>query len=113
VNKLEKVDNRWTASQSLVLDEVEAVEGRFLMFHQSLVHEGVPPVDPFLKYIIRSDVIFERTPKICDSPKDREAYQLFRQAEEVAENGEVPLSLQLFKKAFKLSPTLAQIMGQC
>jgi hypothetical protein len=114
VKQLQKdSENRWTADTSLLLAEVEAVEGRFLFFHQSLVHEGVPPATPFLKYIIRSDIIFERTPKICDSPQDREAYQLFRKAEEVAENGEVELSLQLFKKAFRMSPRLAQIMGHC
>lgn len=109
----DEIGNRWTGDNSLILDEVEAKEGRFLIFHQSLVHEGVPPISPYLKYIIRSDVIFERTPKICNSLKDQEAYALFRKGEEVAENGEVDLSLQYFKKAFKLSPELAQIMGHC
>lgn len=112
VKQLKKEENRWTGDTSLILDEVEAVAGRFLFFHQSLVHEGVPPAENYLKYIIRSDIIYERSPKICDSEKDRQAYQIFRQAEEVAENGFVEQSLQLFKKAFKLSPLLSEIMGQ-
>jgi hypothetical protein len=110
--QLKKVDNRWTADSSLLLEEVEAVTGRLLLFQQSLVHEGVPPAEGYSKYIIRSDLIYERRPKICDSLKDKEAYLLFRKAEELAENGQVDESLILFKKALKLSPTLAEIMGQ-
>jgi hypothetical protein len=110
--QLKKMENRWTANSSLMLEEVEAVAGRLLLFHQSLVHEGVPPAEGYSKYIIRSDLIYERSPKICDTSKDKEAYQLFRKAEELAENGEVNESLILFKKALKLSPTLAEIMGQ-
>lgn len=116
VTKLEKklINNveYWTADESLVTNAVAAVEGRLLIFHQALVHEGIPPVEPYLKYILRSDVIFSRTPAICDNEKDKEAYRLFKQAEDLAENGEVEAAVPLFKKAFKLSPEMARIMGQ-
>ena len=49
------------------------------MFEQSLVHEGVPPAQPHIKYIIRSDVMFQRDPAICDSPQDVAAYALLKQ----------------------------------
>ena len=66
----------WTSDPNLVLAEVLPVAGRMLVFEQSLVHEGVPPAEPYLKYIIRSDVMFQRSPAICDSPQDVAAYAL-------------------------------------
>ena len=66
----------WTSDPNLVLAEVLPVAGRMLVFEQSLVHEGVPPVQPYTKYIIRSDVMFRRSPAICDSPQDVAAYAL-------------------------------------
>jgi hypothetical protein len=116
VTRLEKrtINNTeyWTADESLITSAITAEEGRLLIFHQALVHEGIPPVAPFLKYILRSDVIFERTPKVCDSDKDKDAYRIFKQAEDLAENGDVQAAIPLFRKAFKLSPEMAQIMGQ-
>jgi hypothetical protein len=66
----------WTSDPSLVVAEVLPVAGRMLVFEQSLVHEGVPPEHPYLKYIIRSDIMFQRNPAICDSPQDVAAYTL-------------------------------------
>jgi len=102
----------WSSNPDLVTAEVHAVAGRMLIFHQSLVHEGVPPLTPFCKYIMRSDIMSQRTPAICDTEVDREAYQLFRKAEDLAEEGKVDESLPLFKRALKMSPTMARIMGQ-
>lgn len=104
--------SQWTADKHLVKAEVEAVAGRMAFFHQSWVHEGVPPVAPYLKYIIRSDIIFQRNPAVCDTPTDKEAYELFRKAEELAEMGNSSESIKLFKQAFRLSRSLARIMGQ-
>jgi hypothetical protein len=116
IQQLKKVNkfgnDYWTADPSLITFEVEAKAGRMVIFHQSLVHEGVPPLAEHQKYILRSDVIFQRTPPICDNADDREAYKLFREAENLAESGEVEKSLVLFRKAFKLSPLLSRIMGQ-
>jgi len=104
---------RWTADASLVELDVLPRAGRLLMFDQELVHEGVPPLSPHVKYIIRSDVMRARTPAVCDSPTDREAYALFRRAEELAEAGEVAESLRLFQLSWSMSPSLKRIMKQC
>lgn len=102
--------------QDFILDEVHAVEGRMCIFDQRLVHEGIccapPPRDACCKYIIRSDVMYERRPAVCDSPSDIEAYSLFKQAEALAEAGNVEKSIPLFRKACKMSPALAEMMGQ-
>jgi hypothetical protein len=105
--------NHWTADAEKMVAEVESVAGRFLLFHQSLVHEGVP-TDPntcYCKYIIRSDIMFRRSPELCNGERDRSAFALFQQAEELAEAGDVAESIKLFQRAFKLSPEMAQMMG--
>ena len=104
--------NRWTADDSLVLGTVSAVSGRMLIFHQALVHEGVPPASPQSKYIIRSDIMYTRRPGICTQPKDIEAYSIFKEAEDLAESGQVDKAIPLFRRAFKMSPDLARVMGQ-
>ena len=102
----------WTSDPSLMNAEVDALAGRMLIFHQALVHEGVPPLAPHCKYIIRSDVMCSRSPALCNSTSDREAYALFQKAEDLAEEGKVEEAIPLFKRAFKLSPEMARIMGQ-
>jgi leukotriene-A4 hydrolase len=103
---------RWTADPALVLTTVHPRAGRFLMFRQTLIHEGVPPVAPHCKYIIRSDIMYERSPKICDQPGDIEAYRLFREAESLSEEGQHEVAVKMFQRAFKMSPAFAKIMGQ-
>lgn len=106
----------WTCSnKSYVTAEVGAVAGRMLVFHQSLVHEGIPSVKEGHhneKCIIRSDIMSTRFPAICDSLSDVEAYRIFKLAEDLAEQGNVVDSVPLFRRAFKLSPEMARIMGQ-
>ena len=103
---------RWTAAEELMTYEVQPAAGRLLFFDQRLVHEGVPPCAPCEKYIIRSDIMYQRVDPVCDSEKDREAYRLYREAEVLAEDGQVAPSISLFKRAIKMSPELAKYMGQ-
>ena len=102
---------RWTADPSLVLSTVEPKAGRMLVFQQTQIHEGVPPVAPHMKYIIRSDIMFKRTPAVCDQPHDLEAYDLFRKAETLSEEGHASEAVKLFQRAFKMSPELAKFLG--
>jgi len=111
INKLSRDEsNRWTANPLLVQVEVLPRAGRILLFNQELLHEGVPVAAPYTKYIIRSDLMYNRTPAVCDSPTDRQAYDLFRQAENLAEAGRVQESLELFQKSWRLSPLMAKMM---
>lgn len=109
VTKLHRdINNRWTSDRSLMTAEIEACAGRMLIFEQSLVHEGVPSL-VLPKYIIRSDVIFDRNPPIN---VNEEAFSYYRKAEEVAEDGQVEESIRLFKKAFAMDKKLKEIMKQ-
>ena len=106
-------EGRWTAAPEWVEVEVLPKAGRLLFFDQEMLHEGVPCSAPYTKYIIRSDVMYDRTPAVCDSPTDQAAYAMFRQAENLAEAGEVDQSLKLFAQSWKLSPNMAKMMKQC
>lgn len=115
VNQLQKMyrggKEYWTADESLVTAEVQPRAGRMLCFHQAHVHEGIPPLAPNLKYIIRSDIMLRRSPALCNKPTDETAYTLFRQAEDLAEAGQIEEATPLFRKALKMSPEMARIMG--
>ena len=95
--------SQWTSDKSKVSHEIEANDGTCLIFSQELVHEGVPPNGHHSKYIIRSDIMFSRVPPICDSESDMKAYEMYRNGQEYAENGQLELGLPLMKKAMKLS----------
>jgi leukotriene-A4 hydrolase len=103
----------WTADKSYVTTEVESVAGRMLIFHQALVHEGLPTKLPYQKYILRSDVLLQRFPKICNDDNDILAYEIYREGEALSEQGKIEEGIKLFSKAFKISPKMAVIMGQC
>jgi hypothetical protein len=126
VDRLVCADGRWTAPPSCGLaEEVRPEAGRVLVFDQEMAHEGAPTPDTDTdiggqggkgqggrKYILRTDVLSERRPAVCDSPSDREAFSLLRRGEEMSERGQVDQAIALFKKAFKISPTLAALSGQ-
>ncbi len=103
---------QWTASLSLRVGEVAAVAGRMLVFDQRYVHEGVPPLTPHTKHIIRSDVMFRRSPALLTEEVHRVAWGLHREAEVAAEEGRVKEAVALFRRAYKMSPALAQVLGQ-
>ena len=50
------------------------------------------------KYILRTDVMYERTPAVCDLPEDRIAYALYCEATDLAGNGRAHEALPLFAK---------------
>eukprot|EP00933_Yihiella_yeosuensis_P029868 TRINITY_DN23521_c0_g1_i1.p1 TRINITY_DN23521_c0_g1~~TRINITY_DN23521_c0_g1_i1.p1 ORF type:complete len:412 (+),score=60.21 TRINITY_DN23521_c0_g1_i1:106-1236(+) len=97
---------RLTGDPSLVLAEVPPVPGRMLVFYHRLMHEGIPAAE---KYIIRTDVLYRRTPERCTAPEDVEAFQLYQDAQLAAEKGECGRAATLFRKAFRLSPALKEV----
>lgn len=100
----------WTGDDNMMIAEIEPIEGRMLIFDQEYVHEGVPSLPPNQKYIIRSDIMFTRKIPLLTSPTDIEAYKLYCNAELLAENGNVDESISLFKKAFRMSKGLKDLL---
>lgn len=109
--RLDEMGRQWTADPTYSIGEIDAVSGRMLIFDQNMVHEGVPPTEGFSKYIIRSDVMFNRSPEKCTTPSDIAAFQLYLDAESAAESGHVDESIAMFRRAFKLSADLKRLLG--
>eukprot|EP00040_Diaphanoeca_grandis_P026874 m.151489 g.151489 ORF g.151489 m.151489 type:complete len:365 (-) comp30763_c0_seq1:248-1342(-) len=104
-------EGRFTGQSEHEIATVKAVAGRALCFFHNILHEGVAVQPGHSKYIIRSDVMYERRPKICDLPADREAFRLYQQADELSAQGKVQESMQLYRKCVRMSPALAAVYG--
>lgn len=63
--------------------------GRACIFFHNIVHEGVPPDPGSVKYIIRSDIMYRRSPMLHDSEQDKAAFALYQQADELSAQGRV------------------------
>jgi hypothetical protein len=101
--------NKWTLNEIFLENIVPAIAGRAVIFRQNLVHEG--EITQSCKYIIRTDVFCSRVSLFCNEI-DEEAYKMYLDAESLAEEGKVKESINLFKAAFRLSPSLRQILKQ-
>jgi len=99
-------EGRLTGDPALVLGSVPPVPGRMLVFYHRLMHEGVPAAE---KYIIRTDVLYRRSPEICTAPEDVEAFKMYEEAQLLAENGHCDAAARLFRRAFKHSSALAKV----
>ena len=101
---------RW--SEDSVVHSCPCLEGTSLAFYQDIPHEGEPVyASDAEKYIIRTDIMYARKDTICDTPKDREAYKLFREAELLEADGDCEMAAKLFRRSLKMSPDLAAVMG--
>lgn len=103
------IDGKLRGNPDLVLGNVKPRIGRVLVFYHRLMHEGNPAQ---YKYIIRTDITYERQPRICDEPHDRVAFELYMKAQELSEKGECHEAMILFRRAFKMSSALAKVYGQ-
>ena len=101
---------RW--AEDSVCFSCPCAEGTALAFYQDIPHEGEPVYSKESeKYIIRTDIMYRRKEPICDKPRDLQAYKLFREAELLEADGECQQAAGLFRRAFKMSPDLAEVMG--
>eukprot|EP00049_Salpingoeca_infusionum_P010076 m.170607 g.170607 ORF g.170607 m.170607 type:complete len:146 (-) comp14535_c1_seq2:1501-1938(-) len=100
---------RWP--EELYIDQGLPIEGEAIAFYQDLPHEGAPVGDGHEKYIIRTDIFYERVDKICTAPNDIKAYEMFRKAEELETDGKSMEAAMMFRRCVKLSPALADVYG--
>lgn len=106
---LRSVDGKLTGEPDLVISAVAPKPGRMLFFHHKRMHEGAQASD---KYFIRTDLFFRRSPALCTAPEDVEAFQLYQEAQRLADMGDCNGAMPLFRRAFKISPALSKIYGQ-
>jgi len=109
---LEEIRGRLTGDAKHVLYSVHPEPGRFLFFWQNLMHEGCPPGEGE-KYIIRSDLFFERKPKIFDSEKDREAFDYYLKALTLGDKNLCKEANHYFNKARRTSENIRKLYRLC
>lgn len=63
---------------------------------QDLPHEGEPVGEGGTKVVLRMDVMYERRPRVCNGPHDREAYRLYKEAELLEADGNVCVHVRGF-----------------
>ena len=63
------------------------------------------------KIIIRTDIMYRRTPPVCDDGAGREAYALYLRAGAAEAAGEAMAAMQLYRRSAKACPRFAQLMG--
>jgi 2OG-Fe(II) oxygenase superfamily len=100
---------RWPAEWAV--GTAPAQEGAVLMFHQDVPHEGVPVGPGSAKYIIRTDIMYQRTPPLCDDPSGRAAYSLVQQAAAAEADGDANAAAKMYRMASRECPTLAHMVG--
>jgi len=99
-------EGRLTGDPELVLEAVPPAPGRMLVFYHRLMHEGVPAAE---KYIIRTDVLYRREPEMCTAPEDIQAFDMYQEAQLLAERGDCQAAAALFRRAFRRSPALCRV----
>jgi len=85
--------------------------GSALLFAQHVAHEGAPVGPGCEKQIIRTDVMYERRPPLCDDDAGRAAYALWRDAGAAEAAGDVAGAVQLYRRCARASPAFASLMG--
>lgn len=56
-----------------------------MVFFHNVMHQSEPiKASNGSKFILRSDVMFERLPNVLISQRDSQAYEIYRRAEEVS-----------------------------
>lgn len=88
-----------------------AQEGAVLVFQQEVPHEGVPLGPGQTKYIIRTDIMYQRTPALCDDASGRAAYMLVQQAAAAEADGHADMAAKLYRAAVRECPSLAHMVG--
>jgi leukotriene-A4 hydrolase len=106
---LVRTDKGFTGDIKYLIDSVDAKQGSALVFYHAIVHEGELVAPDAEKYIIRTDVMYKRETPICNQPNDIEAFQLYEKAKELTNEGKPEEAARLFRRAFKMSPTLSDI----
>ena len=94
-----------------VADAASARMGTALMFAQHVAHEGAPVGPGCEKLIIRTDIMYERHPPLCDDEAGRDAYRLWQEAGAAEAAGDAAGAVALYRRCAKRSTAFAELMG--
>lgn len=103
-------DGLFTTPEEDVLHRIEADKaGKAVVFFHDLMHDGEPLQEGSPeKWLFRSEIIFERDPETAPqlTIEEKEARELLKRAEVAEEECNILEAIHLYKKAYRLDPTL-------
>eukprot|EP00026_Physarum_polycephalum_P012438 Phypoly_transcript_12747.p1 GENE.Phypoly_transcript_12747~~Phypoly_transcript_12747.p1 ORF type:complete len:293 (+),score=57.48 Phypoly_transcript_12747:127-1005(+) len=103
--ELSMVDGKYVPREGNILESIKPEAGLAIIFLHPYLHEGAT-LKTGEKYIMRSDIMYGRTEKVATNPTEEQALKLFHEAQEL-EISEPMKAAELYRRAFKLSPDLA------
>lgn len=106
------VTNKVIGDPSRILASERPKAGSATVFYHNIFHQSQPIAkgNGAKKYIIRSDIMYKRTPPLAVDKVDIEAFEMYQQAEFVCDQ-DPQESARLFQLAFKKSGLLSRIYG--
>ncbi|KAJ3217986.1 hypothetical protein HDU67_006886 [Dinochytrium kinnereticum] len=93
------------ARDGTVTAQVFPEPGLALVFNHGLLHEG-GSLKSGQKYILRSEIMYERVHRLEMTEEETEAIALKRRAELLESEGQAMRAVEMYRKAFKLCPEL-------
>ncbi|XP_067681338.1 uncharacterized protein [Haliotis asinina] len=103
-------NGKFCAEEKNVLYRIQPEPGMAIVFNHHRLHEGEKLGDG-RKYILRTDIMFRNVSPSASSEADQKALLMLQDAERKEACGECMEAAELYRKAFKLSPSLAKAYG--
>ncbi|ESO93516.1 hypothetical protein LOTGIDRAFT_161618 [Lottia gigantea] len=103
-------DGKYCAEEKNILHQIKPDTGLGIIFNHHRLHEG-EKLGNGRKYILRSDIMYKNVDKTILDSKDEQAMLLVQEAERKEASGDCMEAAELYRKAFKLSPTVAEYYG--
>jgi len=98
-------DGLFKAQEENILRKIKPIKGMALIFNHHILHEG-GIVSQGTKYIMRSDILFNREIPPPIDPKEEQALHFLKLAEVSESQGDLKKAVEYYKKAYKLCPNL-------
>jgi len=103
-------EGKYCAEEKNILCRIKPESGLAIIFNHHKLHEG-GALRSGTKYILRTDIMYKRSSATPIDPKLEQALQMIQEAERLEGIGECMESMELYRKAFKFSPEVAEYFG--
>ncbi|XP_076096070.1 uncharacterized protein LOC143067021 [Mytilus galloprovincialis] len=98
-------NGKYCAEDKNILERIHPHPGMALLFNHQRLHEGQKVRDG-TKYILRTDIMYQRCGDKTMDDSEEKALQLLQEAERLEGMGDCMKAAEFYRKAFKLSPAL-------
>jgi leukotriene-A4 hydrolase len=107
--ELETEKYRWP--EEWCVDVAPVAPGTALVFSQNTAHEGVPVGEAHEKILIRTDVMYRRSPPVFEDALGEKAFELHRDAQTAEAAGDHMGAMRLYRHCRRLCPAYADFVG--